>query len=88
MLVNYRAFSLSVMAWALFAVSVPALAIEEVPPEERPEGVNVAWIPGYWASSYHASLRARFPSGLSPDNLTYPHHFSKFLGILARVNAS
>ncbi|MEI6675412.1 MAG: hypothetical protein WCO57_09565, partial [Verrucomicrobiota bacterium] len=24
-------------------------AIEEIPPEERPEGDNVAWIPGYWA---------------------------------------
>ena len=27
----------------------PPEAIEELPPEERPEGVNVAWIPGYWA---------------------------------------
>ena len=24
-------------------------AIEEIPPEERPEGSNVTWIPGYWA---------------------------------------
>lgn len=23
--------------------------IEEVPPEQRPEGADVAWIPGYWA---------------------------------------
>ncbi|MDO8541487.1 MAG: hypothetical protein Q7S40_13695 [Opitutaceae bacterium] len=28
--------------------SPPGL-IEEVPPAERPEGDNVAWIPGYWA---------------------------------------
>lgn len=27
----------------------PPDAIEEVPPGERPEGDNVAWIPGYWA---------------------------------------
>ena len=23
--------------------------IEEVPPNQRPAGVNIAWIPGYWA---------------------------------------
>jgi hypothetical protein len=27
----------------------PPEAIEEVPPDERPEGDNVTWIPGYWA---------------------------------------
>ena len=27
----------------------PPAAIEEMPPEQRPEGANVAWIPGYWA---------------------------------------
>jgi hypothetical protein len=27
----------------------PPEAIEELPPEQRPEGDNVAWIPGYWA---------------------------------------
>lgn len=27
----------------------PPEAIEEVPPEEKPEGDNVTWIPGYWA---------------------------------------
>lgn len=27
----------------------PPGPIEELPPEERPEGDNVAWIPGYWA---------------------------------------
>lgn len=27
----------------------PPESIEEVPPEERPDGDNVAWIPGYWA---------------------------------------
>ena len=27
----------------------PPEAIEEIPPDERPEGDNVTWIPGYWA---------------------------------------
>jgi len=27
----------------------PRAIIEEVPPDQRPEGINVAWIPGYWA---------------------------------------
>ncbi len=27
----------------------PPAAIEELPPEQKPEGNNVAWIPGYWA---------------------------------------
>src|ERR1043165_3559933 len=27
----------------------PPEAIEEMPPEERPDGNNVTWIPGYWA---------------------------------------
>jgi len=26
----------------------PRAIIEEVPPDQRPEGVNVTWIPGYW----------------------------------------
>lgn len=26
----------------------PPAAIEELPPEQKPEGDNVAWIPGYW----------------------------------------
>jgi hypothetical protein len=26
----------------------PPSAIEELPPDQRPEGANVAWIPGYW----------------------------------------
>ena len=28
---------------------LPRDIIEEVPPEQKPEGANVAWIPGYWA---------------------------------------
>ena len=27
----------------------PPAAIEELPPDQKPEGTNVAWIPGYWA---------------------------------------
>jgi DNA segregation ATPase FtsK/SpoIIIE-like protein len=32
----------------IVAPKAPPAAIEEVPPEQRPEGTNVAWIPGYW----------------------------------------
>jgi WXXGXW repeat (2 copies) len=28
---------------------IPPALIEEMPPEEKPEGDNVTWIPGYWA---------------------------------------
>ncbi|MDZ7620729.1 MAG: hypothetical protein U1E05_27310 [Patescibacteria group bacterium] len=28
--------------------NAPPVAIEELPPDERPEGANVTWIPGYW----------------------------------------
>ena len=27
----------------------PYAPIDEIPPEHRPEGADVAWIPGYWA---------------------------------------
>lgn len=26
----------------------PPAAIEELPPDQKPEGANVAWVPGYW----------------------------------------
>lgn len=32
----------------IVAPKAPPAAIEEVPPEQRLEGANVAWIPGYW----------------------------------------
>jgi hypothetical protein len=32
----------------IVAPKTPPAAIEEVPPDQRPEGANVAWIPGYW----------------------------------------
>jgi hypothetical protein len=32
----------------LIVAKVPPEAIQEVPPEQRPEGDNVTWIPGYW----------------------------------------
>jgi hypothetical protein len=28
--------------------NAPPAAIEELPPDQKPEGANVAWIPGYW----------------------------------------
>lgn len=27
----------------------PPVAIEEIPPDQKPEGDNITWIPGYWA---------------------------------------
>ncbi len=33
----------------LVTTKAPPEIIEELPPEERPEGDNVTWIPGYWA---------------------------------------
>ena len=33
----------------IVAPQAPPADIEEVPPQQRPEGKNVAWIPGYWA---------------------------------------
>ena len=32
----------------IIVAKTPPAAIEEVPPDQRPEGANVAWIPGYW----------------------------------------
>jgi hypothetical protein len=33
----------------LIVKKAPPAAIEERPPDQKPEGDNVAWIPGYWA---------------------------------------
>ncbi|HKQ47158.1 MAG TPA: hypothetical protein VJZ71_03700 [Phycisphaerae bacterium] len=33
----------------LVVAKAPREIIEEVPPDQRPEGANVTWIPGYWA---------------------------------------
>jgi hypothetical protein len=33
----------------IVVTKAPPDVIEEMPPEERPEGDNVTWIPGYWA---------------------------------------
>ena len=33
----------------IVVTKAPPAVIEEMPPEERPEGDNVTWIPGYWA---------------------------------------
>ena len=27
----------------------PPAPVEEAPPDEKPEGENVVWVPGYWA---------------------------------------
>jgi hypothetical protein len=33
----------------IVAPKSPPAAIEELPPDQKPEGAHVAWIPGYWA---------------------------------------
>lgn len=33
----------------MVAPKAPPELIEEMPPEEKPEGENVVWVPGYWA---------------------------------------
>ena len=33
----------------VIVAKAPPEAIEELPPEQKPEGANVDWIPGYWA---------------------------------------
>ena len=33
----------------IVAPKAPPAAIEELPPDQKPEGANVAWVPGYWA---------------------------------------
>ena len=33
----------------IVAPKAPPADIEEVPPQQRPAGANVTWIPGYWA---------------------------------------
>jgi hypothetical protein len=33
----------------IVAPKAPREIIEEIPPDQRPDGVNVTWIPGYWA---------------------------------------
>jgi hypothetical protein len=61
----------------------PPNPIDEVPPEQRPQGENVQWIPGYWAwdqdqSSYiwvSGAWRA-FP----PDRQWVPGHWQQVAG--------
>ena len=33
----------------IVVTKAPPEAIDELPPDQKPEGDNVAWIPGYWA---------------------------------------
>src|SRR5688500_17944976 len=39
----------SVASAGVLVPKEPPEPVEEVPPDERPEGDNVVWVPGYWA---------------------------------------
>ena len=48
----HEAFAEASMTWATVGVVIsktPYEPITELPPDQRPEGANVAWIPGYWS---------------------------------------
>lgn len=48
----HEAFAATISFNSIPGVLVPKAApaaIEEIPPEQRPEGGNILWIPGYWA---------------------------------------
>ena len=48
----HEAFAATISFKATPGISVPKAppaAIEELPPDQRPEGANITWIPGYWA---------------------------------------
>ena len=48
----HEAFAKASMTGASAGIAITKAApdpIEELPPDQRPEGVNVAWIPGYWS---------------------------------------
>ncbi len=48
----HEAFAATITFKAVAGITVPKAppaAIEELPPDQRPEGDNVTWIPGYWA---------------------------------------
>lgn len=48
----HEAFAQAVMSGPSAGVVVsraPYALVDEIPPEYKPEGANVAWIPGYWA---------------------------------------
>lgn len=61
----------------------PPEPIEELPPEEKPEGDNVVWIPGYWAWE-EATGEFLWVSGfwrdVPPDRTWIPGYWTEFDG--------
>jgi hypothetical protein len=58
----------------------PPAAIEEAPPEEKPEGDTVAWIPGYWAWDEEDSdflWISGFWRAVPPGRMWVPGHWQK-----------
>ncbi len=75
----------------------PPKAIEEMPPDQKPEGDNVQWIPGYWAWDDDSSAYL-WVSGCwrvpPPDRAWMPGHWQEVdkgwmwvAGFWARANA-
>src|SRR4051812_27459977 len=58
----------------------PPEAIEEQPPEEKPEGDNVVWIPGYWGWDEEAEdflWVSGFWRAVPPGRAWVPGHWDK-----------
>ncbi len=66
----------------------PPEDIEEIPPEERPEGDNVVWIPGYWDwddEEEHFLWVSGFWRVVPPGRVWVPGHWQEVTGGYAWV---
>lgn len=66
----------------------PPRPIEEAPPEEKPQGDNIAWIPGYWAWEEEAEdylWISGFWRALPPGRIWIPGTWHKVAGGYRRV---
>lgn len=61
----------------------PPAPVDEIPPDQKPEGENVAWIPGYWAWDDDAKdflWVSGFWRTLPPDRKWVPGYWTKVEG--------
>lgn len=62
------------------APKAPPAAVDEIPPDQRPEGDNIGWIPGYWAWDDEAKdflWVSGFWRSLPPDRKWVPGYWTK-----------